>query len=284
MKTEKVIQNNTVNDSHGSVNEVHAEVHQGPHIPAMQWKKIFGSDYISTTTFTTFLFLIVVVIFSLIWNKLLKSNKSSKLKLFFITYIKFADDYLRDSFWNREDSRKYFTLIVWVFSIILFGNLFWLIIDWFGSSVSTTILDYFRPIHSDLNTTLVLAMGTVIYMLYIQVKAHSASKTFKSYFFNFSWNGIVEKCVNVFVGWLHLISVPSSMMSLSLRLFGNIFAWVVLIGVIWYLSALASESFFEVWRLMSIPFWFFEVFVAFVQALVFAWLMVAYFKNAKAEH
>ncbi len=284
MKTEKMIKNNEVNNGHIKIDETHTEVHHWPHIPAMQWKKIFGSNYVSTTTFTTFLFLIIVIIFSIIWNKALKSKKTSKIKLFFITYIKYADEYLRDSFWNREDSRKYFSLIIWFFSIILFWNLFWLIIDWFWSSVSIGILDYLRPMHSDLNTTLILAIITIFTLLFIEVKTHSASKTLKNYLFNFSWNSIIERCVNVFVGWLHIISIPSAMMSLSLRLFGNIFAWIVLISVIWYLSALATESFFEIWRLMSIPFWFFEVFVAFVQALVFAWLMVAYFKNAKAEH
>lgn len=284
MTTQQTLQNSEVNESHGAEGETHTEVHSWPHIPWMQWKKIFGSDYISTTSFTTFLFLIIVVIFSIIWNKALKSKKKSKFKLFLITYIKYADDYLRDSFWNRNDSRKFFALIVWIFSIILFGNLFGLIIDWFGSSVSVNILDYLRPINSDLNTTLIFAIITIVTWLSIEIKTKTTVKTLKNYLFNFSWNGIIEKCVNVFVWWLHLVSIPSAMLSLSLRLFGNIFAWIVLIWVIWYLSAFATESFFEVWRLMSLPFWFFEVFVAFVQALVFAWLMIAYFKNAKVEH
>ncbi len=265
--------------------ETHAETeHQGPHIPAMQWVKLFGTSYISTTVLSTFIFLILIIILSIIWNRALKNKKKSKLKLFFITYIKYADNYLRDSFWSREDSRKYFTLIVGIFSIILFWNLFWLIIDWLWASVSLGILGYLRPMNSDLNTTWVLALITIATLLTIEIKAHWWLKTAKNYLFNFSWNSFVEKCVNVFVWWLHLLSLPSSTLSLSLRLFGNIFAGVVLIWVIWYLSALATSSFFEVWRLLSIPFWFFELFVAFVQALVFAGLMVAYFKNAKSWH
>jgi F0F1-type ATP synthase membrane subunit a len=46
-----------------------------------------------------------------------------------------------------------------------------------------------------------------------------------------------------------------------------------------------SENLFEVGRLLTVPFWFFEVFVAFVQAIVFAGLMIAYFKQSiEGEH
>jgi len=35
---------------------------------------------------------------------------------------------------------------------------------------------------------------------------------------------------------------------------------------------------------LTIPFWFFEVFVALVQAIVFAGLMIAYFSQSKHSH
>jgi len=94
----------------------------------------------------------------------------------------------------------------------------------------------------------------------------------------------MEKCINVFVGWLHFVGLPATLASLSLRLFGNIFAGIVLIGVISYLMASATSFFFEIGRLVAIPFWFFEVFVALIQAIVFAFLMIAYFKGAAEEH
>jgi F-type H+-transporting ATPase subunit a len=94
----------------------------------------------------------------------------------------------------------------------------------------------------------------------------------------------MEKCINVFVGWLHAIGLIATLGSLSLRLFGNIFAGIVLIGVISYLMATATGSVFEIGRLAVIPFWFFEVFVALIQAIVFAFLMIAYFKGAAEKH
>ncbi len=163
--------------------------------------------------------------------------------------------------------------------------MFGLIIDWFGASVSPTILAYMRPMHSDVNTTFVLALITLYTLLYVQARTHGIKTTLREYFFNFTGNSIAEKCINTFVGWLHFIGLPATLMSLSLRLFGNIFAGVILIGVISYLTALASSSLFEVGRLFALPFWFFEVFVALVQAIVFVGLMIAYFKQAgESQH
>jgi F-type H+-transporting ATPase subunit a len=221
---------------------------------------------------------------SFLANKALRSNKKSRLKQFFLSFTKFFDDQLRDAFGDKKESRKYYGIVVGMFFIILFGNLLGLVIDWFGLSVVPTILYYLRPMHSDLNTTLVLSLITVVLLIAIQVKSHGAAGTVKSYAFNYSGANVMEKCINVFVGWLHAIGLVATLGSLSLRLFGNIFAGIVLIGVISYLMATATGSVFEIGRLAVIPFWFFEVFVALIQAIVFAFLMIAYFKGASEKH
>ena len=257
--------------------------HSGPHIPLIQWKQLgYG---ISTTTLTLILFSIFVVIIPLIWKKLLKSGKKSKLKTGFLTFFKFFDDYLRETFGNKSVARKYFPLVVWIFIIIFAWNLFGLMIDWLALALpSLHINEYFRPIHSDLNTTLVLATITVVTFLAVWIKTHWTGHTVKSYFFNFTWKSIWDKLVNVFVGWLHFIWVPATLASLSLRLFWNIFAWLVLISVITFLWASMTENLFQSGRLLSTPFWFFEFFVAFVQSVVFAALIISYINQAKEEH
>lgn len=120
------------------------------------------------------LFLIIVTCVSLLANRALKKDKKSKLKLFFLTFVKFFDDQMRDAFGDKKESRKYYALVVGMFFIIFFGNLFGLVIDWFGMSAVPDVLKYLRPMHSDLNTTLVLSLITVILMLIIQVKSHGA--------------------------------------------------------------------------------------------------------------
>lgn len=261
--------------------EVQTEQHVWPHIPKIQWETVYGP--ISNTNVATFLFLILVVIFSVFAKKALK-KENSKLKVAVLDFISILDKNILDSFHDKKFSRAFFPLVAWFFVIILFGNLFWLLIDWAGASISPNILQYVRPMNSDLNTTLVLWMVTVFTFLAIAIKTSGAWGTVKGYLFNFSGHNLTEKCINVFVGWLHLVSVPSTVASLSLRLFGNIFAWVILIWVITYLWVLMSASFFEVGRLISIPFWFFEVFVAFIQAAVFLMLMISYFNQSRESH
>lgn len=271
-------------DAHAATEETHSttEAHSWPHIPAIQWESVYG--IISNTTITTVIFFICVLVVSLLANRALYSGKKSRLRLFFLSFVWFFDTFLRESFDDKKLARDFYPLVVGVFFVIVFGNLFWLVIDWLGASVSPTILTYLRPMHSDLNTTLVLALITVFTLLYVSVRTHGWGNTLKSYFFNFSWHTMTEKCINVFVGWLHAVGIFSTLASLSLRLFGNIFAGIVLIWVISYLGAWSSEAVFELGRFATLPFWFFEVFVALVQALVFSLLIVAYVKQASAEH
>jgi len=256
---------------------------EGLHIPLIQWEYVYGP--VTNITITLIVFGIILLVVWLYAKYLLKNNKKSRLKLFFLTFTKFFDDQLRDAFdGDKKKSRKYYPLIVGMFFIILFGNLFGLIVDWVGMSIVPQLLYYMRPIHSDLNTTLVLSLVTVVYMLKVQIGAQWAGWTLKSYLFDFKGNNILEKCIGVFVGWLHAIGVLATTASLSLRLFGNIFAGIILIWVVSALLATATGGLFEIGRLAVIPLWFFEVFVALIQAIVFMYLMIAYFKGASEHH
>lgn len=256
---------------------------EGLHIPLIQWEYVYGP--ITNITLTIFIFLIIVTIVAVYAKSALKNNKKSKIKLFFLTFTKFFDDQLRDAFdGDKKKARQYYPLIVWMFFLILFGNLFGLLIDWFGLSVLPSLLYYMRPMHSDLNTTLVLSLVTVVYMLKIQISTQGFWKSIQTYLFHFEGNNFMEKCIWVFVGWLHAIWIFATTASLALRLFGNIFAGIILIWVVTALLASATWGLFELGRLAVTPLWFFECFVALIQAIVFTYLMIAYFKWAWEHH
>ncbi|MCD5380726.1 F0F1 ATP synthase subunit A [Candidatus Gracilibacteria bacterium] len=258
----------------------------GPHIPQLQGERIesFG-NIISNTNFSTIIFFFIILAIAIMANRALKSKKKSKLRTFFLSFIKLADEQIRSAFSNDKTfSRKYFPLIVGLFLIVFLGNLWGLVIDWAGSSISGDLFYYLRPIHSDLNTTVALALLVTVVFLGVGVKTHGGWSYAKSFLFNFTGDGIIQKCINVFVGWLHFIGIGSTVASLSLRLFGNIFAGIVLIGVISYLGVLITANQFEFGRFLSIPFWFFELFVSIVQALVFTLLTLSYIGQAREEH
>jgi F-type H+-transporting ATPase subunit a len=77
-----------------------------------------------------------------------------------------------------------------------------------------------------------------------------------------------------FVGLLELVSEVSRVISFSFRLFGNVFAGEVLLIVV---SALVPY-------LAPLPFLLLEVFVGFVQALVFSLLTLVFLSIATVEH
>ncbi|MEM4736617.1 MAG: F0F1 ATP synthase subunit A, partial [Nitrososphaeria archaeon] len=120
---------------------------------------------------------------------------------------------------------------------------------------------------ADLNTTLALGFFSVVATQYYGIKILG----FKSYlkkFFNF------KNPISLFTGILEIFSEFSKIISFSFRLFGNIFAGEVLLGVIAFLIPV----------LASFPFLLLEIFVGFIQALIFSTLTAVFLNSAVAQH
>ncbi|NCN06220.1 MAG: F0F1 ATP synthase subunit A [Candidatus Pacebacteria bacterium] len=124
----------------------------------------------------------------------------------------------------------------------------------------------FRAGTADLNTTLALA---VISILATQLYgAHALKLSYFKKFFDFSTP------IMFFVGILELISEFAKTISFAFRLFGNIFAGEVLLVVIAALLPLG----------VPLPFYGLELFVGFIQALVFSMLSLVFFNMATMSH
>ncbi len=124
----------------------------------------------------------------------------------------------------------------------------------------------FRAGTSDFNTTLALALISVFLTQYWGVK-YLGIKYFKKYI-------DPSNAINFFIGILEIIAELAKILSFSFRLFGNIFAGEVLLSVVGALVPIGA----------TIPFYFMEVFVGLVQALVFAILSVVFFSMATHSH
>lgn len=168
-----------------------------------------------------------------------------------------------------------------IFFPILFSFFFYVVIqNWFGllpgiGSVLIKVVEgneevmvpLFRGNNADLNATLGLALISFFLIQYFSIK-YIGLKGYLKKFFNFA-NPIM-----FFVGILDIISEFSKILSFSFRLFGNIFAGEVLMAVISYLVPLFA----------SFPFMLFEIFVGFIQALVFSMLTAVFINGAIQEH
>ena len=115
---------------------------------------------------------------------------------------------------------------------------------------------------NDINMTAAMAIMVLIYYVYQGVKV----KGLKYFLHEFSAVGIIMALIEL----LEMVVRP---FSLALRLFANILAGELLIVTFVGLCA----------YLLPLPFMFFEVFVAFVQALVFMLLSTAYIAMAAQE-
>jgi len=174
---------------------------------------------------------------------------------------------------DRRQAKRFFPLVATIFIFVILSN--WLeIVPGLGTigiyeelHGETVLVPFIRSASADLNVTLGIAAVAVIS---IQIFGIASLGLFKyaGKFINFK--GPIE----FFVGILELISEVAKMISFSFRLFGNIFAGEVLLTVVLFLVP----------YLVPLPFLFLEIFVGFIQALVFSMLTLVFLKMAVTAH
>lgn len=173
---------------------------------------------------------------------------------------------------DMEKTKKYFPLLATFFLFIITNN--WLgLLPGVGSiglhemkAGKEIFVPLFRGGNADLNTTLALAIIAVIMIQIFGIVAIGIWKYGKK-FINLS------SPINFFIGILELISEISRIISFSFRLFGNVFAGEVLLAVISWLMPFVGP----------LPFYGLEIFVGFIQALVFTMLALVFIKMATTD-
>jgi len=180
---------------------------------------------------------------------------------------------------DKKQTYQFFPLVATIFIFIIISN--WLgLLPGFGSigffetaqegmhsEEHSVFVPLLRSANSDLNVTLALAMISVFATQIFGVAALGILKYGKK-FINFS------SPIKFFVGLLELVSEIAKMISFSFRLFGNVFAGEVLLVVIIMLAPF----------IVPVPFFALELFVGFIQALVFAMLTLVFLKVAVTAH
>lgn len=231
-----------------------------PHISlAAETIAHIGSFPITNSLLTTWILMAILVLASIILTRKLSLVPSRTQSLVELTVSN-----LQGLFKNSP----YFPLLATLFIFIAVSN-------WSGLIPGLSAVGIFDETHSftpilraptaDLNTTLALA---IISMVAVQIYGFkSIGVGYLKKFFDFSGP------IQFFVGILELISEFSRLVSFTFRLFGNIFAGEVLLTVIAFLIPV----------ILPIPFLGMEIFVGFIQALVFS-LLVSVFLNLSSVH
>ncbi|HJZ48484.1 MAG TPA: F0F1 ATP synthase subunit A [Roseiflexaceae bacterium] len=129
------------------------------------------------------------------------------------------------------------------------------------------IIPFLRAPAADLNVTFAFALSAVFMVEYFGIQALGLS--YFSRFFN-----LKEGALGFFVSLIELVSEISRIVSFAFRIFGNIFGGEVILVVMSFLLA----------YVLPLPFYGFEVFVAFIQSVIFAVLTLVFMSNAVVAH
>jgi len=189
---------------------------------------------------------------------------------------------------------KVFPLLATLFIFILVSNWIGLVPGvgtvGFGHSTGFLTLDaeqhiapLFRPPTADLNMNFGMAAVFMLVWLYISIREVGVMGFLKHIFGAkggmTGFMGLVMAVIFFLVGIIEVVSIMFRPVSLSFRLFGNVFAGETLLHEMGDLGAKIGLSGFPEFIskvLLPIPFYFMEILVGLVQAVVFALLCTVY--------
>jgi F-type H+-transporting ATPase subunit a len=262
-------------------------------LPPLAAEPIFfiGQFPVTNSYINSTLTMVGFMIFAFLVSRAVRryKNRSPKGILnFFEAILEILYQYFDTVTQSRKKTIQFLPLVGSLFLFILVSN--WIgLLPGIGSigrylvhHGEVLLVPLFRPATTDLNLTAGMAIISVVLSHFLGIAVigffRYAGKFIK---LGDLWHGIKSgKPINIltaiiefFVGLLEIISEVAKLLSLSLRLFGNIFAGEVLLTV---LAGILPV-------LLPLPFMALELIVGIVQATVFAMLTLVYLTIATTE-
>jgi len=239
---------------------------------------IFNVNINSSIT-TTFLISFVIIIISFFINKNIKLIPSN-LQSFFEILIEYFYNQCVLSFRSENKAKNILPFIITIFLLISISNQFSIIP--LLQDVIINKVNVFTTPTAHFSHTLALGFIVIIFShlvaFYINPIKHINSIINFNKIFNIkSFKDIPNSILQLFLGLLNLVGEISKIISLSARLFGNIFAGQVIVSVIVGLS-------YYTMFIVPIPFIILSTFSGIVQGFVFSFLAISFIGgNIKEE-
>lgn len=232
-------------------------------VPEVVWR--IGSFYITNTMIMSAIVVIVLSALAIWIGRNVKTVPDGKQN-FAEWVVELVLGIVEQSVGTRV-GRKIFPLIATLFIFIIAANWMEMIpvmetLQWHNSEHPQGV-PLLRAPTSDLNLTLAMTAITLIVVQAWGFRAHGIGGHLKEY-----------------LNPLNLIDEVGRVISLSIRLFANIFGGSILLGVMFGFSLLVWYSGLPI--ILPLTFMIFEMFIGFLQALVFALLALAYITLAVA--
>ncbi len=199
--------------------------------------------------------------------------------------IEFIDNNVRSSFSHKNDmvAPLALTLFVWV---LLMNTMDLVPVDWIPMLASLAGIEYMKVVPTtDPNATFGMSLGVFVLTLYYSIKVKgplgfAAELTMQPFQAKSPILKIIFIPMNFFLEFVSLISKP---VSLSLRLFGNLFAGemiFILIALLFsggIVFAIAGGVLQWAWAV-------FHILIVLLQAFIFMTLTIVYLEMAHSHH
>jgi len=228
--------------------------------------EIFGVP-ISNALLMSWLAILVLAAFSYFASKKLKVVPGRLQSIAELT-VELMMNFMTTVTGDKERTRRFFPLTATLFLFILVSNWMGILpgVGSMGILEHEEFIPFFRSTNSDINMTLALAVISVFATQMFGIAGVGFLNHLSRYL-------SLKSPISFFIGILESIAEIAKILSFSFRLFGNIFAGEVLLMVIFFLVPL----------IIPLPFMFLEIFVGFVQALVFSMLTLVFLTIATAK-
>ncbi|MBI5152598.1 F0F1 ATP synthase subunit A [Candidatus Peregrinibacteria bacterium] len=233
-----------------------------------------GSFELRNTMLTAWLVIVLILIGSLLYYRKSKKLVPSGWQNLVEMFVGGIADFFESVTGDAKQAKRFMPICATIFIYVLIANVlgvfpgFGTIGIWEEHAGHTILVPFFRSANSDVNMTLGIACISVI-----MSQVYGALALGFSYAGKFFVNPL-RNPLGTFVGILELVSEFAKVISFTFRLFGNIFAGEMLLVTMAFLLPFIAP----------LPFYALELFVAFVQALVFSMLTLVFFKIAVTGH
>jgi len=200
----------------------------------------------------------------------------SRLQAMVELLMDFMLEKMETVFGSEKEARRFFPLIFTIFIFLIVANQFTLIP--FVQSIVLGEVNVFRSAASDYSLPIALGLLLVV-LAHVLALMKSPLRHIGNYikiapFFKIrKLKDVPQALLDFFLGLLDIVGEVAKLVSISTRLFGNMFAGEVVVGII--AGLMFATQFF-----VPIPFIALGILAGFVQAFVFALLGTIYLASA----
>lgn len=241
----------------------------------------FGSGSFALTNYVFFMFVAIAVLSLVMWIavknlKLVPDNKVSNAVEALAQFVR--DDIAASMI--AHGSKQHFPFLASLFFFILINNI-------------VGLMPGGKPGTGTMGITVALSLTVFIYFNYVGFK----NQGFIGYIKSFAPHGVPFP-INLIVWFIEVFSAVLRIFTLAVRLFANMYAGHIILGIFAILTSLFAKNMIEHfsaanvvgalpslgWLTLMIALYLLEVLVAFVQAYVFTLLSAVYIGQAAEAH